>query len=579
MALSLGDALLSFAGGAAKGYNERTAKEHEKQLRIEQRNAEIKEQLNARIAETQYLKEVHEDTANAEVLKSASAYGGLDTPAFQLWYRMNKLGEPEAIAQQNIRAGNRLNLSPDQFKRSETRATDPKTIAEYAATSPRASRRAAALVGSLDPEVQDDANWDKWARSVIPQEAPPLIPVPKGTALVGKAPDGSMVEVFRNVEDATEGMDSSQGKAVSDYLKLHKAYLENPDDEGARLGYETMKSQLEKENGIVMREMTVVKDGNTYTAQQAFVLDSNNGVVPIGNPFIMGPEDVASSSPTRNIEESEVRLRQLAETANQLDNLFPTQVAMTENMAGAFIDFATNISQQAKGLFELAGVDPETSPERLQGIFRSSGYDWDKTYEDLSKTNAFWRKTNKTSAGLLVYSVANILKDAGSNRITTEADVARAIALVGDLSSSTGGQAAYEQLRYYVDQRSAGHMQQIYEAPGVSPEQRRKNGIELLRLVYPDINDNLSEMVITGGKTGSVMAWTSPAVAQRARSIIMRARQADPERPIGDILSNLDPMLRPQTLEQLIQSNGVNGYLMPPAPNGRYLKKHTQSPR
>lgn len=593
MSLSFGDIALSLGAGAAKEYNAQEAEKRQSATRMQERSKELAEMQQYRVAETRLTNELARDMQLEQDQRAIEVLGGVDHPSTHIWAAM-KEGIPQEIAVKKVAGGWRANMSSYT---KPVKARDTLHSAQEAAQGDsRLTRRFAEFGNHLKPyeEAPVDVEGIPLFESG-PSDVSAWMPSPKVDTVTA---DGVVYQ--RTLDDSgniqlTPLTEKESGQSA--FTEVKDLYTD-PEGNLVRLVKRGNDFFLPGSSEPVdMKDFTVAKEGavpdellrlqNHRRELQAKIADGvdvednttrlkevDDRIFKVTN-FGRTDADERAITPRvpPEVGDAKGRVGQLAEASTLLDNLFANRTAMSGGIAGALVGTAQGISTNLKGFAELMGVNALSSPEELNSMYSASGYDIDQVYAELERSNAYWRGKDRTAAGLLVYSIANVLKDAGANKITTEADVKRAINLVGNMTSDTQGIAAYEQLRGYIDIRAARYRHTLYEAPGLEPRDRSEQGFQLLKLTWRNMSRN---QVLENRETGEILAWTTPTAATNGRNVIQQALAANPERDISEILSHLPANIRPRTVRELADIYGTNGFLVPKIRESRNITPAAQ---
>lgn len=464
MAVSLSDALLGLAGGAAEAYTTDVEKRRESDRRMIENANNLLTSSKVRMAETKFTQDLQKQQADALVRQQIQAAGGIESPLAQDIYATKVLGLSGKTKDNAILSGS-VKIDPNYMKPPtgetlQAPGMDVFSTLNGSVTTKRGKERVASMQESFK-NMQPSLTFEEKVGLPSQGTSPEIMAAYEDFLArqrmkdpTVEIDDGLVTEVLYN-DDGTVQKVVRHGKQVQKAAKVD----------------ESRQMFIHPETGEVIRP-TVDDAGQYYWGGQTIDITEYDPIT----------DDSATESASRQVTRLETlnnRMSALGNVQAGIDSYKQTLTAATKGGAtGVFIDIKGSVTNQIVGFAEMFGVKPIT-PEDREELFKQAGVDID---EMISANTGALRGMNKQMARQLVYSLAGILKEDADLARTSVSDVENAAAMIKDLTSGDTGMGAFRALQHTIDIKKAGTLQEIYGSRGASDEDRIEAGYNLFRL-------------------------------------------------------------------------------------------------
>lgn len=610
MAISLGDAALAFAGGAAAEYNQQEAEKRQSAIRIEERNKELAEMHQYRTAETRLTNQLAEETLANQRRQQIESAGGFEDPKAQMLMMQEMWKVTPEQAARFYQTGERIDLSMYQ------KTNNPEETLSDARKATMGDSRMERRLGKFEEVLRtyrgenpvttlpDDPNQPN-EFSTLEMGAPEPMDIRTMEGRPSGADSSTVADIFNpapipelkqsgdnfyqtayNSDTGKWEVDqingdtswsplSTEGDKASDLATLREMAAADPDNPWIRDTLGTMEKLLEDDPSIIPLKGEITENGTTYNVVQGFKKDSEQGLVRVGDYYRLGVANAPGGGSTtfgqKRIQELEQSNRGIAIVADAVKHRMSFISPGQEGAPATLTRLTSAITQNITGMAELAGVPRETSQDRLEEMYQDQGFDMSEVVKELRDNNRYLVGQSDMNLGMLVYSLGGILRDTGTRRDTSEKDIQRAAQMVGMLGSSNGGLAAASELLHVLNVRATTNHQLIYTNPNAPADKRSEAAINFLKGVKPDLDPN---HLIEDVTSGTMYVFPTVEDAEQAKLALSEMfSQPNGPKSVGEAFASFPENLRPESLEEVIQNTGQDGFLLPEYDPERYLNE------
>ncbi len=519
MAISLGAAALSFAGGVAEGINTKVDAEHKSRLRRQERAEDLKTQQKLNIQQSQYLDSVKKWEKDNAFVKQLKAAGGDHDQVQRLIADFNGL-DADTLKAKQLRGDV---MTPLSYTRS-TSVAAPAPVGDDVAISGQRDTvgivRKIMGVGPADPEPTTAEGKS------VPEDTPKVTYGGTGTDWTLGAPDEfetrevlnpdgtKSIVRFNKRTGLPEGDEQVIGKGGKIAESPWKATVDSKtgnttftnaltqktiEVEGSLGGVDDPKDALirfQNEREVLQENIQKGKDVENNQQRLSEVQQNINKLITITGTTEHDPNSINA----RQVQNLENRFSATETALSNIKTLRRTSKAEAGGAPGLIasgIDFAATT---VKGFAQATGfIDSKTEDQRLTELLE---FDSDiKNY--LDNNLAAFRSANRVAKASLLYDIAAVMRDSGRKEINAS-DVVRAKEMLAGLIGSDTERGSLIQLEAIVKDRQKRVARDLYSQSGIDSSQKRTFGRKLVRIhfkageYYWDPQQN--DYVVTLGK-------------------------------------------------------------------------------
>lgn len=591
MSISLGDAALAFAGGAAGSYNEDVRSRRDQSQRLEARSRELAEMQQYRLAETKFTNELKRDM---ELEQHQQAVRSIGSSEGQQMHVMTKvLGWDEAVAARYLASGRTVDISryvgnpvsSDDTMASGKEAALGNTRLEGRMQKFDEIRRSYQTEGGRTMEMGPEDSMESRTMEMRPTDSSEMSTMDMRPGMEGQstAPDMSPWlgtpqsdykvaggNVFETMPDGNVRWHTPPEKSdwKATVAPNGRVIFTDANNQDVRVVDQYTTKDEEDTKEIVS---TLVNErGESVQMFNSLSKDSETGDWSLDQQIELGPVAQSGNGQSNTIPTALSPIWEQAARVTTFQNQLTSRIerlsAEDQGAGGVLTDLQSFLRSNITSLAEVAGVDRQTaidsiSPENSRSLEAM-----------IADDRGFLRGANLDEVKMLAYSLAGLLKEDSLTRQTTNADVQAAVSMMSNMTSSRRGLGAFADMMYQMDVKKSRNNSLLYTTPGVPMSVRQDAGIQLLRTVNPNLHPS---QILEDNETGDVYWLRSTASRQRFNEAINRVPEEIPQDQVMQTaMMYLSPEDRPVELRQTIRENG--GVLLPRQDYSRYLGKYVQ---
>lgn len=527
MAISLGDAAIAFAGGAAKQYNKMADEERKAKADRQKRVQELLDQVTVKQAETEYTQDFNDFHKRASLHEELKSTGGPDTVAGQMaiakYYDMDWA--------QTVRGGAAGTLTAPELGKSPLPYTDRMVKLFGGDFGPVKTRQ-----GQRMQKTTMDKKFDKEGRA-IPRDVSvdengkadvsdfynniglgldaPAYNVSPLSSMSEEARQQALLATLGESDKEIKWDDELRQFVVYDPRKgTAKAITpEGIEEAQGELPDKDTLDALQQRETFYREEISAGKNVEENTRR----LTETQGLIQNKIDQGVAPE-ILSLREQNKREIQDLRGREAAiNTAmaglNRYENLSTESAG---GISGWLTGFADMIGTNIRGMTDTLGATQALTIADRRAALETALEGTNRPVSDLLESNAaIFKGMEEAERTNLLYSVASVFRESGRRELSN-ADIERAEKIIQGLSVGGDKQlGAMRSIRHQVNRRLREVNLALYESKGISPEQKLMAGINWLQTervdettgrtippIMPYSKENPNGYIIINGQIG-----------------------------------------------------------------------------